>query len=226
MLRLLGAAVLLLATADAFTPVDTDCIKWVCVGCGPPPPPSKTPPVMATPLVVGHQVQGDNSIDFQEICTKYDGSKLGHRNGNDERVHVYGSCWIYDHEQIGKECECRRGSEQPACAVCRLLPVHRAWTARLALWPLLLCCLQQVQETLSTHRPCRRSPRTCACTCTDWLATYNKMNLTWQPFIAGMTPPTNTYKINGLHVGRNHGNETNACDGNHPKAAPYCMTGE
>ena len=102
MLRLLSAAALLLATADAFTPVDTDCIKWVCVGCGPPPPPSKTPPVMATPLVVGHQVQGDNSIDFQEICTKYDGSKLGHRNGNDERVHVYGSCWIYDHEQIGK----------------------------------------------------------------------------------------------------------------------------
>ena len=147
MLRLLSAAVLLLATADAFTPVDTDCIKWVCVGCGPPPPPSKTPPVMATPLVVGHQVQGDNSIDFQEICTKYDGSKLGHRNGNDERVHVYGSCWIYDHEQIGKDY---------------------------------------------------------------WLATYNKMNLTWKPYIVGQKAPSNTYRINGLLVGRNHGNETNA----------------
>ena len=51
------------------------------------------------------------------------------------------------------------------------------------------------------------------------------MNLTWQPFIAGMTPPTNTYKINGLHVGRNHGNETNACQAGSPKGPPYCTKG-
>jgi hypothetical protein len=63
---------------------------------------------MATPLIVGHQLMGDQSTDFQEICTKSDGSKLGHRNGNDQLVHVYGSCWIYDHEQIGKECESHR----------------------------------------------------------------------------------------------------------------------
>ena len=101
-MQLLLCVVLGVPAAVAFTPVDTDCIHWVQVGHGPPPPPSKTPPPMATPLIVGHQLMGDMSTDFQEICIKPDGSKLGHRNGNDEKVHVYGSCWIYDHEQIGK----------------------------------------------------------------------------------------------------------------------------
>ena len=58
---------------------------------------------MATKLVVGHQLMGDGSTDYQEICTKADGSKLGHRNGNDEMVHVYGSCWVYDHEQTASK---------------------------------------------------------------------------------------------------------------------------
>jgi hypothetical protein len=131
----------------------------VHVGAGPPPPPSKHPPPMATKLVVGHQLMGDGSTSYEEICTKVDGSKLGHRNGNDVRDHVYGSCWIYDHEQIGRDY---------------------------------------------------------------WLATYNKKNLTWEPFSAGMKPPTNSYKIAGLLVGRNHGNETNACT--HPES-PYCVKG-
>ena len=41
-------ALVLLGAVRAFTPVDTDCIHWVQVGAGPPPPPSKTPPPMVT----------------------------------------------------------------------------------------------------------------------------------------------------------------------------------
>jgi hypothetical protein len=40
-----------------------------------------------------------------------------------------------------------------------------------------------------------------------------------------MKPPSNAYKIDGLLVGRNHGNETNACMSDHPHSPPYCTTG-
>lgn len=58
-----------------------------------------------------------------------------------------------------------------------------------------------------------------------WLATFNKKNLTWESKIAGEKQPTNSYAINGLLVGRNHGNETNACMSDHPHAPPYCDRG-
>ena len=92
----------------AFTPTDTDCMRWALVSCND----GDCPLLSPSPLVIGHQIcsaqggasQPDTSggVQGMQICTDKGGTQVGHQNifasrmlGYDSRCAGSGrECWV------------------------------------------------------------------------------------------------------------------------------------